>query len=66
MIVSKQSATFDGYSAFSIHANHSDMTKFDSADYTGFKRLFGELKRWENEICKVNRENRDVEIYGNC
>ena len=45
-IVSKESATLEGYSSFSIHANHSDMVKFDSANENGFKRLLGELMRW--------------------
>ncbi|KAF4443335.1 hypothetical protein FACUT_1392 [Fusarium acutatum] len=45
-IVSKESASLEGYSAFSIHANHSDMAKFGSAEESGFKRLLGELVRW--------------------
>ncbi|EWY86058.1 hypothetical protein FOYG_10715 [Fusarium oxysporum NRRL 32931] len=46
-IVSKESASLEGYSAFSIHANHSDMVKFGSASENGFKRLLGELVRWD-------------------
>lgn len=42
-IVSKESATLEGYSTFSIHANHSDMAKFGSAEESGLKRLLGEL-----------------------
>ncbi|EMT73374.1 hypothetical protein FOC4_g10004744 [Fusarium odoratissimum] len=42
-IVSKESASLEGYSAFSIHTNHSDMVKFGSAEESGFKRLLGEL-----------------------
>jgi hypothetical protein len=49
-VVSKESATLDGYSSFSIHANHSDMVKFGSAEDNGFKRLLGELRRWELQI----------------
>lgn len=49
-IVSKESATLEGYSSFSIHANHSDMVKFGSANENGFKRLLGELMRWELAI----------------
>ncbi|KAF4340141.1 ankyrin repeat domain protein [Fusarium beomiforme] len=45
-IVSKESASLEGYSAFSIHANHSDMVKFASPEENGFKRLLGELTRW--------------------
>ncbi|KAJ4135525.1 hypothetical protein NW765_009497 [Fusarium oxysporum] len=46
-IVSKESASLEGYSAFSIHANHSEMVKFGSAEESGFKRLLGELVRWD-------------------
>lgn len=42
-IVSRESATLEGYSSFSIHASHSDMVKFGSANETGFTRLLGEL-----------------------
>ncbi|KJZ70321.1 hypothetical protein HIM_10289 [Hirsutella minnesotensis 3608] len=49
-IVSKESATLEGYSSFSIHANHRDMVKFGSADDNGFERLLGELTRWESRI----------------
>lgn len=49
-VVSKSSATLDGYNAISIHANHSDMVKFGSADDNGFKRLLGELIRWKSQI----------------
>jgi hypothetical protein len=49
-VVSKESATFAGYNLLSIHANHSDMTKFSSPEETGFKRLLGELIRWEEDI----------------
>ena len=49
-IVSKESATFAGYTPISIHANHSDMVKFASAEETGFKRVVAELVRWEADI----------------
>ncbi|KAF5541965.1 hypothetical protein FPHYL_11698 [Fusarium phyllophilum] len=49
-VVSRDSATLEGYNAISIHANHSDMVKFSSADDNGFKRLLGELVRWESLI----------------
>lgn len=49
-VVPKESATFAGYNPISIHANHRDMVKFVSADETGFKRVLGELIRWETEI----------------
>ncbi|PNP81283.1 hypothetical protein FNYG_05315 [Fusarium nygamai] len=46
-IVSKESASLEGYSVSSIHANHSDMAKFGSAEESGFKRLLGDLVRWD-------------------
>lgn len=45
-VVSKESATLEGYTLFSIHADHRDMVRFKSADNTGFLRLVGELTRW--------------------
>jgi hypothetical protein len=49
-VVSRDSATLEGYNAISIHANHSDMVKFCSAEDNGFKRLLGELARWVAEV----------------
>lgn len=49
-VVSKESATFAGYNPISIHANHGDMVKFSSLEETGFKRVLGELSRWEMEL----------------
>jgi len=49
-IVSKDSATFEGYDPISIHANHRDMVKFSSISETGFKRVVGELKMWKAEL----------------
>ncbi|RKL08732.1 hypothetical protein BFJ70_g16745 [Fusarium oxysporum] len=49
-VVSKDSATLESYNAISIHANHSNMVKFSSVDDNGFKRLLGELIRWESQI----------------
>ncbi|KAJ5777521.1 Alpha/Beta hydrolase protein [Penicillium odoratum] len=46
LVVSKESATLEGYNSMSIHANHRDMVKFGSADDNGYKRLLGELRRW--------------------
>ncbi|KAL4744666.1 WD40-repeat-containing domain protein [Aspergillus terricola var. indicus] len=48
-IVSKESATLEGYNAISIHANHRDMVRFSSANDNGFKRLLGVLVRWESD-----------------
>jgi hypothetical protein len=49
-VVSKESATLEGYNSISIYANHRDMAKFGSAEDNGFKRLLGELIRWESQI----------------
>lgn len=49
-VVSKDSATFAGYNPISIHANHRNMVKFASEYENGFKRLLGELVRWQSEI----------------
>jgi hypothetical protein len=48
-IVSKESATLEGYTSVSVHGNHSDMVKFKTEDDDGFKRLIGDLMRWESE-----------------
>lgn len=49
-VVSKESATLEGYNSISVHANHKDMVRFGSANDNGFKRLIGELIRWEEQI----------------
>jgi protein SERAC1 len=49
-VVSKESATFAGYTPISIHANHRDMVRFASSDETGYKRVLGELTRWVMEL----------------
>ncbi|KAF7164512.1 hypothetical protein CNMCM6106_001030 [Aspergillus hiratsukae] len=48
-VVSKDSATLEGYNLISIHANHRDMVRFSSVNDNGFKRLLGELVRWESD-----------------
>jgi hypothetical protein len=62
-VVSKDSATLESYNAISIHANHSNMVKFSSADDNGFKRLLGELIRWESQIrnSAVRQSRRPIE-----
>lgn len=59
-IVSKDSATQEGYAAVSIHANHSDMVKFGSKEDTGFKRLLGDLARWEKQAPLVLSDQQTV------
>lgn len=65
-IVSKESATFEGFTAISIHADHRDMVRFSSPNDNGFIRLLGELNRWESQpryaasdgcICQRNSTN---------
>jgi len=62
-VVSKDSATLESYNAISIHANHSNMVKFSSVDDNGFKRLLGELIRWESQIrnSATNQSTRSIE-----
>lgn len=64
MVVSKDSATIEGYNTLSIHANHCDMVRFSSADENGFKRVLGVLKRWRNSLVKsqVSTELSGLEI----
>lgn len=50
IVVSRESATLQGYSSFSIHADHRNMVRFRSAEDNGFVRLLGELTRWELQI----------------
>ena len=57
-VVSKESATLEGYPAFSIHANHSDMVRFASAEENGFKRLLGVLARWTSQITLLPGEGQ--------
>ncbi|KAI7765536.1 hypothetical protein LZL87_007287 [Fusarium oxysporum] len=49
-VVSKESATFEGYDPITIHANHANMVKFRSTEENGFKRVVGELTAWKSEI----------------
>ena len=49
-VVSKASATFSDHPLMSIYANHSNMVKFATVDDNGFKRVAGELVRWEQEL----------------
>ncbi|KLU83540.1 hypothetical protein MAPG_02597 [Magnaporthiopsis poae ATCC 64411] len=50
VIVSKESATFEGEDPIAIHANHKDIARFTSAEDIGFRRLFWELRKWESEV----------------
>ncbi|KFY32215.1 hypothetical protein V493_00408, partial [Pseudogymnoascus sp. VKM F-4281 (FW-2241)] len=70
-IVSKESATLEGYTSVSVHANHSDMVKFRTDNDNGFKRLVGDLMRWEGEtrstasrVMSASRETLAIGIDG--
>lgn len=54
-VVSQTSATLEGYTSLSIHANHRDMVKFATAEDTGFQRVLGELRRWQETSGKNQR-----------
>jgi hypothetical protein len=56
IVVSKESATLQGYPQISIHANHRDMVRFVSPEDTGFKRVLGELVRWKRSAGKTSSE----------
>jgi len=51
-VVEPDSATIgDGHEEVgSIPANHSNMTKFESASDVGFKRVVAQLRRWVQEL----------------
>lgn len=48
-VVSKASATLEGYTPVGVHANHRDMVKFRTENDNGFKQLVGDLIRWQGE-----------------
>lgn len=60
-VVSKESATLEGYTSISIHANHRDMVKFGSAESSGFLRLLGELSRWKLQLRYSRSPTRIIE-----
>ncbi|KAK5630106.1 hypothetical protein RRF57_005821 [Xylaria bambusicola] len=61
VVVTQHSATFSDYPILSIHANHSDMVKFDSAENNGFQRVFAVLRRWkEGAISRLS--DREISL----
>ncbi|KAJ4326721.1 hypothetical protein N0V84_002837 [Fusarium piperis] len=56
-VVSKNSATLEGYSAYGIRANHRDMIKFNSTDDNGFLKLLGELTKWKTQLTEEGTSN---------
>ncbi|KAM5528212.1 phosphorylase superfamily protein [Fusarium oxysporum f. sp. phaseoli] len=65
-VVSKESATFEGYDPITIHANHADMVKFRSTEENGFKRVVGELTAWKSEIGLTIIQPETNAWTGNC
>ncbi|KAM0415785.1 hypothetical protein ACHAPT_013246 [Fusarium lateritium] len=61
VLVSRESATLEGYNAIGIHANHGGMAKFVSPDDNGFKRVLGELVRWQSQIRDASERDAVVE-----
>jgi len=64
-VVSKESATVEGYPSFSINANHRDMVKFASAEDSGFKRLLGVLDRWSSEVGHLRASQTEMPSRAN-
>ncbi|KAI9668489.1 MAG: hypothetical protein M1829_005367 [Trizodia sp. TS-e1964] len=61
-VVSKESATLEGYNSFSIYADHREMVKFHSAEDNGFKRLLGELVRWHAQVSTATISYQEYEM----
>lgn len=58
-VVYKESATLDGYNSITIHADHRNMVRFATADDNGFRRLLGELIRWESQVRPYARRTEE-------
>jgi hypothetical protein len=61
-IVSKDSATLQGYTAIGIHADHRDIARFASEDDPGFVGISGELLRWTKRIRFDQREEETTAV----
>ncbi|EKJ67737.1 hypothetical protein FPSE_12108 [Fusarium pseudograminearum CS3096] len=66
LVVPKHSAILPGYISIGIHKNHSDMTKFNTADEPGFVAICGELKRWINQIRRSQGKFRKQNHAAHC
>ncbi|KAH8202390.1 hypothetical protein TruAng_003463 [Truncatella angustata] len=53
----------NSYAAISIHANHSNMVKFGSEEETGFKRLLGDLTRWDKHARPVLNDQQNATYH---
>jgi hypothetical protein len=60
-VVPKESATRPGCSNIGIHANHSNMTKFEDANDDGFLKVSGELRRYI-EVAKQASPNARLDV----
>ena len=60
-IVPRQSAILPAYPSASIHQNHSDMTKFASANDPGFIRVRDQLWLWTEAVRVKNISTREKE-----
>ncbi|CAG9977751.1 unnamed protein product [Clonostachys byssicola] len=58
VIVPRESATRPGCNNISIHANHSNMTKFEGADDDGFLKVTGELRRYIEVVKQAGSSTR--------
>jgi hypothetical protein len=63
-IVPRQSVILPEYPNASIHQNHSDMTKFNSATDPGYVRVRGQLLLWVDAIDKRRGVERAQEHVG--
>ncbi len=64
-MVPKESATFEGYASFSIHANYSDIVKFASVEENGLKRLLrdvGRIRKWKDSKREIGSVVEGYEI----
>ncbi|MCJ1379890.1 hypothetical protein MMC17_002993 [Xylographa soralifera] len=60
LIVPRRSAKLDAYTNVSIHANHMEMTKFDSLEDPGFRLVAGQLQRWVNEFGTIEGDTSTI------
>ncbi|CAH0021548.1 unnamed protein product [Clonostachys rhizophaga] len=61
VIVPKESATRPGCNNIGIHANHSNMTKFEDANDDGLLKVSGELRRYI-EVAKQASPNARLDV----
>ncbi|KAK1837152.1 Tetratricopeptide repeat-domain-containing protein [Podospora conica] len=65
LVVPQDSAILPGYIPIGIRGNHSDMTKFTSADDPGFVAVCGELRRWIKAIDMAGTERHGGTLPSN-